>query len=38
MNLRVFADRNFAIGSLLIAVVGVVLYASAVLIPHSRSR
>ena len=34
VNLRVFADRNFAIGSLLIAVVGVVLYASAVLIPQ----
>ena len=34
VNLRVFGDRNFAIGSLLIAVVGVVLYASSVLIPQ----
>jgi DHA2 family multidrug resistance protein len=34
VDLRVFKDRNFAIGSLLIGVVGVVLYASAVLIPQ----
>ena len=34
VNLYVFGDRNFAIGSLLIAVVGVVLYASSVLIPQ----
>ncbi len=34
VNLRVFGDRNFAICSLLIAVVGVVLYATSVLIPQ----
>ena len=34
VNLRVFGDRNFAICSLLMAVVGVVLYATAVLIPQ----
>jgi DHA2 family multidrug resistance protein len=34
VDLRVFKDKNFAIGTLLIGVVGVVLYASAVLIPQ----
>jgi DHA2 family multidrug resistance protein len=34
VNLRVFKDRNFALGSLLIAMMGFVLYASAVLIPQ----
>ena len=34
VNLRVFGDRNFALGSLLIAMMGFVLYASAVLIPQ----
>jgi DHA2 family multidrug resistance protein len=34
VNLRVFRDRNFALGSLLIAMMGFVLYASAVLIPQ----
>lgn len=34
VDLRVFKDRNFAIGTLLIGVVGIVLYASAVLVPQ----
>ncbi len=34
VNLRVFKDRNFALGSLQIAIMGGVLYASAVLIPQ----
>jgi DHA2 family multidrug resistance protein len=34
VNLRVFKDRNFALGSLEIAMMGFVLYASAVLIPQ----
>ncbi len=34
VNLRVFKDRNFALGSLQIAIMGFVLYASAVLIPQ----
>ena len=34
VNLRVFADTNFAIGALLIGAVGFVLYSSAVLIPQ----
>lgn len=34
VNLRVYADRNFALGSLQIAIMGLVLYASAVLIPE----
>ena len=34
VDLRVFADRNFAIGAGLIGVVGIVLYSSAVLIPQ----
>ncbi len=34
VNLRVFADRNFALGWFSIAVMGFVLYASAVLIPQ----
>ena len=34
VNLRVFKDRNFAICTMLIGVVGVVLYASSVLIPQ----
>jgi DHA2 family multidrug resistance protein len=34
VNLRVFKDRNFALGSLEIALMGFVLYASAVLIPQ----
>jgi DHA2 family multidrug resistance protein len=34
VDLRVFKDRNFAIGSLQIAIMGGVLYASAVLIPQ----
>jgi DHA2 family multidrug resistance protein len=34
VNLRVFKDRNFALGSLEIAIMGGVLYASAVLIPQ----
>ena len=34
VNLRVFRDRNFALGALLIGLMGFVLYASAVLIPQ----
>ncbi len=34
VNLRVFADRNFAIGCLMIALMGGVLYSSAVVIPQ----
>lgn len=34
VNLRVFKDRNFSLGSLQIAMMGFVLYASAVLIPQ----
>ena len=34
VDLRVFKDRNFALGSLQIAIMGGVLYASAVLIPQ----
>jgi DHA2 family multidrug resistance protein len=34
VNLRVFKDRNFALGSLQIAIMGGVLYASAVMIPQ----
>ena len=34
VDLRVFQDRNFAIGTMAIGVVGVVLYSSAVLIPQ----
>jgi DHA2 family multidrug resistance protein len=34
VNLRVFKDKNFALGSLQIALMGFVLYASAVLIPQ----
>ena len=34
VNLRVFKDRNFMLGSLQIAMMGFVLYASAVLIPQ----
>jgi DHA2 family multidrug resistance protein len=34
VNLRVFKDRNFALGSLQIAIMGGVLYASAVLLPQ----
>jgi DHA2 family multidrug resistance protein len=34
VNLRVFKDRNFALGTLQIAIMGFVLYASAVLIPQ----
>ncbi|MDB5394464.1 MAG: EmrB/QacA family drug resistance transporter [Rhodospirillales bacterium] len=34
VNLRVFKDRNFALGSLQIAFMGFILYASAVLIPQ----
>ena len=34
VNLRVFKDRNFALGSLQIGMMGFVLYASAVLIPQ----
>jgi DHA2 family multidrug resistance protein len=34
VNLRVFKDKNFALGSLQIAMMGFVLYASAVLIPQ----
>jgi MFS transporter, DHA2 family, multidrug resistance protein len=34
VDLRVFKDRNFALGSLQIAIMGCVLYASAVLIPQ----
>jgi MFS transporter, DHA2 family, multidrug resistance protein len=33
VNLRVFANRNFAVGTLLIAVVGVVLYGTIALLP-----
>lgn len=33
VNLRVFANRNFAVGSILIAGVGVVLYGSTALLP-----
>ncbi|WP_043835206.1 DHA2 family efflux MFS transporter permease subunit [Muricoccus aerilatus] len=34
VNLRVFADRNFALGCLAIGLMGFVLYGSAVLIPQ----
>jgi DHA2 family multidrug resistance protein len=34
VNLRVFRDHNFALGTLQIAIMGFVLYASAVLIPQ----
>jgi DHA2 family multidrug resistance protein len=34
VNLRVFKDRNLALGSIQIAIMGFVLYASAVLIPQ----
>jgi DHA2 family multidrug resistance protein len=34
VNLRVFKDKNLALGSLQIAIMGFVLYASAVLIPQ----
>jgi DHA2 family multidrug resistance protein len=34
VDLRVFKDRNFALGTLSIAIMGFVLYASAVLIPQ----
>jgi DHA2 family multidrug resistance protein len=34
VNLRVFKDRNFALGTLQIAFMGFILYASAVLIPQ----
>ncbi len=34
VDLRVFADRNFAIGSMLIGAVGFSLYSSAVLVPQ----
>ncbi len=34
VDLRVFCDRNFALGSVQIAIMGCVLYASAVLIPE----
>jgi DHA2 family multidrug resistance protein len=34
VDLRVFCNRNFALGSLQIAIMGCVLYASAVLIPE----
>ena len=34
VDIRVFADRNFAIGAVMIAAMAVVLYASAVLIPQ----
>ncbi|NPD67035.1 DHA2 family efflux MFS transporter permease subunit [Lichenicola cladoniae] len=34
VDLRVLGDRNFAIGAMLIGVVGIVLYASAVLVPQ----
>jgi DHA2 family multidrug resistance protein len=34
VNLRVFRDRNFALGCVQIAIMGFVLYASAVLIPQ----
>lgn len=33
VNLRIFSDRNFAIGCLLIAMVGAVLYATITLLP-----
>ena len=34
VDLRVFADRNFAVGTLLIGVLGFSLYSSAVLVPQ----
>ena len=34
VNLRVFADRNFAVGSVIIFSIGAILYSSAVLIPQ----
>jgi MFS transporter, DHA2 family, multidrug resistance protein len=34
VNLRVFRDRNFAVGSALMAAMGLILYGSAVLIPQ----
>ncbi|MBX5471374.1 MAG: DHA2 family efflux MFS transporter permease subunit [Acetobacteraceae bacterium] len=34
VNLRVFADRNFAVGCLLMFAIGSILYATAVLIPQ----
>jgi len=33
VNLRVLANRNFAVGTLLIAVVGVVLYSTIAMLP-----
>ena len=33
VNLRVFANRNFAVGTLLITIVGVVLYSTTALLP-----
>ena len=37
VNLRAFKDRNFAIGWVQIALMGFVLYASAVLVPTVRA-
>jgi MFS transporter, DHA2 family, multidrug resistance protein len=34
VNIRVFKDRNFAVGSVVIVAIGLVLYSSAVLIPQ----
>ncbi|MBN9563808.1 MAG: DHA2 family efflux MFS transporter permease subunit [Alphaproteobacteria bacterium] len=34
VDLRVYADRNFAVGSLVIFAIGAILYSSAVLIPQ----
>ena len=34
VNLRVFKDRNFAVGSALMAAMGLILYGSAVLVPQ----
>ncbi|MGA2552888.1 MAG: DHA2 family efflux MFS transporter permease subunit [Burkholderiaceae bacterium] len=38
VNLAVFKDRNFALGSVMIAAMGFTLYASAVLIPQFAQR
>ncbi len=38
VDLRVFKDRNFAVGSALIAAMGLILYGSAVLMPQFAQR
>jgi len=38
VNLRVLADRNFAVGALMVFIMGLILYSSAVLIPQLTQR